>query len=389
MCKDVFVFVVCGSKEHTDTLNFSLNYLTKYSKKAIWVITDSSRNEDTINHSTVIDIKTPEHLTHHQASIYLKTGIHNFIPSGNRYCYLDTDVIAVSADCDKIFDEFISPIRFAPDHCRIRKFSSYAVNCGCLKRREADRKKFTGFVESVQGKTVIDELLKAKSKVLQHEFDLLKKSPVKKAITALRFFTSYPLFRFNNTFYFNKKTRTWHDHNGDIVMYEMDIARMQKETGLTYNKWTHRWLNKQGEDIWFDECNHLSDYIYHTFGIEIKDKNWQHWNGGVFLFTDESHAFLDAWHSKTMHIFNLSNWKTRDQGTLIATAWEFGLSNHPTLSKQFNFIADYNNNGVQINRELNRITDDGFTTFYHASLVHVYHHWMDKTWPIWQWIETK
>ena len=75
MRKDVFVFVVCGSKEHTDTLNFSLNYLTKYSKKEIWVITDSSRNEDTINHSTVIDIKTPEHLTHHQASIYLKTAI--------------------------------------------------------------------------------------------------------------------------------------------------------------------------------------------------------------------------------------------------------------------------------------------------------------------------
>ena len=90
-----------------------------------------------------------------------------------------------------------------------------------------------------------------------------------------------------------------------------------------------------------------------------------------------------------MHIFTLPNWKTRDQGTLIATAWEFNLAKHPTLSKQFNFIADYNNNGVKINPQTNQITDDGFVTSYQASLVHVYHHWMDKTWPIWQWIETK
>jgi hypothetical protein len=389
MSKDVFVFVVCGSREHTDTLHFSLQYLKKYSRKEIWVLTDSSRNEDSIQHSNVIDVKTPEHLNHHQASIYLKTGIHKFLPKGNRYCYLDTDVVAVSSTCDAIFDEFVAPIRFAPDHCQVRKFSSYAVNCGCLKSREEDRKKFTDFVAAVQGNTITDERLKAKSKALQHEFDLLKKSLLKKVITALRYFTSYPVFRFNSEFYFNKKTRTWHDSDGAVIMYEMDIARMQKATGLTYNKWTQRWLNTQGEDIWFDECNHLVDFIYQTFGIEVKDKNWQHWNGGVFLFTDESHSFLEAWHNKTMHIFTLPNWKTRDQGTLIATAWEFGLEKQPTLSKQFNFIADYNNNGVQLNTETNQLTDDGFITSYQASLVHVYHHWKDKTWPIWQWIETK
>lgn len=389
MSKDVFVFVVCGSREHIDTLHFSLAYLKKYSQKEIWILTDSSRNEIAIEHQTIIDVKTPEQYNHHQASIYLKTGIHKFLPHGNKYCYLDTDVVAVAPSCDAIFDEFIAPIRFAPDHCKVRKFSSYAVNCGCLKSREEDRKKFTDFVAAVQGNTITDEHLKAKSKALQHEFDLLKKSVVKKAITAFRYFTSYPKFKFNKDFYFNKKTRTWHDADGAVIMYEMDIARMQKATGLSYNKWTQRWLNAQGDDIWFDECNHLTEYINQTFGVEVKDKNWQHWNGGVFLFSDESHAFLDAWHNKTMHIFTLPNWKTRDQGTLIATAWEFGLANHPTLSKQFNFIADYNNNGVQINTETNKITDDGFDTAYEASLVHVYHHWMDKTWPIWQWVESK
>ena len=144
-----------------------------------------------------------------------------------------------------------------------------------------------------------------------------------------------------------------------------------------------------GEDIWYDECNHLTEYINNTFNIDVRTKNWQHWNGGVFLFNDSSHDFLDAWHKKTMHIFSLPQWKTRDQGTLIATAWEFGLNNHQTLSKQYNFIADYYNNGVKINPQENVITDDGFITSYKPTLVHVYHHWMDYSWPIWQWITTK
>jgi hypothetical protein len=120
----------------------------------------------------------------------------------------------------------------------------------------------------------------------------------------------------------------------------------------------------------------------------VNNKNWQHWNGGVFLFDDSSNLFLDAWHNKTMQIFKLSNWKVRDQGTLIATAWEFGLANHPTLSKKFNFIADYNNNGVQINTKTKHITDDGFITSYQPAFVHVYHNWGNKSWPIWQWIES-
>ena len=71
MSKDVFVFVVCGTQEHLGTLHFSLQYLSRYSKKEIWVLTDTSRNEIPINHHTVIDVKTPEHFNHHQASIYL------------------------------------------------------------------------------------------------------------------------------------------------------------------------------------------------------------------------------------------------------------------------------------------------------------------------------
>ncbi len=389
MSKNVFVFVVCGTEEHINTLHLSLKYLKKYSKNEIFILTDSSRNEIAISHTHVLDIKTPEHLNHHQASIFLKTGIHHFVPEGNNYCYLDTDVVAVSSDCDDIFDEFIPPIRFAPDHCQVRKFSPYAVNCECLLKRETERKKFTQFMEDINGVTIIDPILLSHNKELQYEFDKLKKSFIKKGITALRFFLSNPIFKFDHRFYFNKKSKTWHIRTGEIIMYDVDIAKMQKATGLSYNKWTQKWYNQQGEDIWYDECNHLTDSIKKTFDIDVKEKNWQHWNGGVFLFNNSSHAFLESWHNKTMHIFTLEQWKTRDQGTLIATAWEFGLNTHPTLSKRFNFIADYHNNGLQIKESGTQITDNGFKHTYNPALVHVYHHWEDKTWAIWKWIESK
>lgn len=386
---NIFVFVVCGAKEHIDTLHFSLTYLKKYTKHAIYVITDGDRNEIPVEHNHIIHIKTPETYTNHQASIYLKTGIHQFLPKGNTYCYLDTDVIALSEACDNIFNQFKSPIIFAPDHCKVRKFSAYAVNCNCLKNRETDREKFHHFMKEINNVTITNTYLIEQGKALQYEFDKLKTKPFKRLFTAARFFLSTKIFRFNNQFYFDKKTRTWHINSGEVIMYDVDVERMQKATGLAYNKWTKKWYNKLGEDIWFDECNHLTDYIKNTFNIDVNTKNWQHWNGGVFVFNDSSHAFLDAWHKKTMHIFNLPQWKTRDQGTLIATAWEFGLSNHQTLSKQYNFIADYYNNGVQINANENLITDDGFITSYKPAFVHVYHHWMDNTWPIWQWITTK
>jgi hypothetical protein len=117
------------------------------------------------------------------------------------------------------------------------------------------------------------------------------------------------------------------------------------------------------------------------FQIEVNNAKFQHWNGGVFLFNDDSYEFLDSWHSSTMEIFKDSNWKTRDQGTLIATVWKFQLQNHPTLNKKWNLIADY------YNEELEWIEDRKIqlhkNEIYEPKLIHVYHHFQDTKWEFW------
>ena len=61
---NTFVFVVCGAKEHIETLHFSLAALQHFSKAGIVVVTDSSRNEIEVVHNNIIDIKTPAHFSH-------------------------------------------------------------------------------------------------------------------------------------------------------------------------------------------------------------------------------------------------------------------------------------------------------------------------------------
>jgi glycosyltransferase involved in cell wall biosynthesis len=87
------------------------------------------------------------------------------------------------------------------------------------------------------------------------------------------------------------------------------------------------------------QCRHLVQAIRDTFGVRV-DPNWQHWNGGAFVFSNEAAPLLDCWHEFTRRIIAEPSWQTRDQGTLIAAAWKMGLQNAPTLPRKFNFIVD-------------------------------------------------
>ncbi len=378
-----FVFVVCGGGEHIDTLHFSLKYLKKYTNKDIIVLTDSSRNEKPVEHTNIIDVSTPEVLDHHQASIYLKVGIHHHLPKGKQYCYIDTDVIALSHNVNQIFEEFRAPIRFAPDHCKVNIFSPLAVNCGCLEKKQAARVKLHKAWDAF---TIKDVKALEKQEVLQEEFERLKNNRLSKILMDLKFKVSGKKPRLNSEFWFDKEDRVWYDNQNTPILYEFMNDHIARETGLKFNEEGQFWMDDTGGNVWLDNCNHLAQQIKKKFQIEVEDNEWQHWNGGVFLFNDSSHDFLESWFEKTMLIFKDSEWKTRDQGTLIATAWEYKLHQTLPLEKKWNFLADYKNPEVSVNEETGMFTDDGFKTSHQAAFVHVYHHFGDTDWELWNWI---
>jgi hypothetical protein len=109
----------------------------------------------------------------------------------------------------------------------------------------------------------------------------------------------------------------------------------------------------------------------------------------VFLFGDDSHGFLEAWHQKTLAIFEDPLWRTRDQGTLIATAWEFGMENAPLLPQQYNFIADYDKGAAGITDDRMYLTSDLFVTLCKPSFVHFMHHFGDTDWDLWVWVHER
>jgi len=296
--EQAYVFVACGTKEHITTLEFSLRALRRRTERNIIIVTDESRNEVKINtREQIINIPVPKKYSDHQAAIILKTSLYNILPKGNLYAYLDTDVVAIGKNPDGIFEEFIGPIRFAADHCRSRKFSPYAFNCGCLEKWGKDRKKLEEALEQYDKNRKIkdDKLIKASKELLAH-FSHLKKRPSKKLQTAARYFLSPRTFKLNEQFYFDKKKRTWQSTKyNQVIMYEVPVRKISRATGLRYSRWKQTWVNKQGEDIWKDECSHLAEHIKGKFSIEIKENNWQHWNGGVFLFSDEIRGFLESW----------------------------------------------------------------------------------------------
>ncbi len=388
MSANKFVFVVCGEKGHLDTLRFSLRYLKHFSKNEIIVVTDTSRNSAPIIHELIIDIKTPENFTHHQASIYLKTGLNKFLPKGFTYCYLDTDVVALSAGCDEIFNYKTGPVTFAADHCRMPQFSLSAVNCDCTEQNNIRIAEIEALKEKYDPRSKWrDPIIQEKRDKLLERFEIMRRNKIGYLYTSLRFNLARNRFKLDDDNFFDRKDRTWYDKEGNVIIPydESMIADIETNSSWRWNAETQRWIDADGRDVYNLACPHLHDYILSRFGIEVKDKNFQHWNGGVFLFDHNSEDFMNAWFDKTMQIFTWPEWKVRDQGTLIATAWQFGLQNNPVLPKRFNFISDWNNIYIMVDEEGN-FTDDAFVASLKPALIHIYHNFGRRGWGIWDYV---
>jgi hypothetical protein len=387
--EEIYVFVVCGSQEHIETLHYSIQALQKVSSKKILVVTDPTRNEVPVVHTEIINIETPVGYNHHQASIYLKTGLHKFLPKGNLYCYLDTDVVAVSSKVDTIFSQYMSPITFAPDHCVTDQFSPAAIKCDCAVQYAIWRKEVGELLKTYKDVKREPENEEKKARLL-HILEEKKKDKWGYKWLSLRFNLARKTFKLDKDTYLNKKGEYWHDKDGKPVLYEKHIKTsveiIESISDYRYEKEPDsRWL-MNGKNVFDCRCEHLKEAIKKDFGIDVKDSQWQHWNGGVFLFDDSSAAFLNAWHEKTLRAFTLPEWKTRDQGTLIATVWEKGLQDHPTLDRKYNLIADYLHRDIEHRGDLLFCLKPQMMEV-RPYFVHVYHHWADKRWDVWQAVE--
>ena len=387
----MFVFVVCGAKEHIDTLHFSLKALKKVSKYPILILTDSSRNEIPIEYDYIIDIKTPDHYNNHQASIFLKTGVHKFLPSGKLYCYIDTDVVALTENINSIFKFKEDIISFSTDHCKVQKFSPHAVNCTCLRENERLRDELGKILFKYNALLDIsDPALIEKQRRLIRKFDTLKTNRFAYFLISLRFFFTIRKFRLDGDTYFLRWKKIWVDKNGDTILFTKPrklISLIEKETAWKWDTTMEKWISPDGHDLDHLICDHLVEFIFAKFDIKVADLNWQHWNGGVFLFDDKSHQFLESWHIKTLDIFRDSKWKTRDQGTLIATAWEFGLQSARTLPIEFNFLADYNHPTLRYLGDL-AFKFEKDDKVIRPAFAHIYHQWGNKEWEVWRDVET-
>ncbi len=390
-----FVFVVCGAREYISELNFSLKFIRYFSKYPIWVLTDSRRNEIPIEHDNIIDVAVPESWGNHQAHLFLETSLpkHVNLREGDVYCYLDSDVVAISYDINKIFDEFSSPVVFAADHCTIDYFSAGVMQCSCRDEFELMERQFH-FLQSYFpsfDKSGVEIL--ADRAALKQCFSMMRKKPFSPKTGAIRYlwqrYVSKPVeIRLGEKFVFNSVLRTWKNASGETIDYDYRYFKKQLWQKHHIRCKNGVWQNRQGRALAPESphCHHLRMHIKKYYNIEIPS-GWQHWNGGVFLFSKEAVDFFDDWHRFTMCEISRGSIKSYDdQGTLAVCAWKHNLKNRSLLSPLFNLITDFGKKDVGYKQNFG-FTNDGFKTRIEPAFLHVYNEWGNTKWDIWQAVE--
>ena len=440
-----FVFVVCGAAEQIESLHVALRHLRRFAESPIFVVTDARRNALPIDHDRVIDCPTPAALSDAQAAIWLKTSLHRILEPRHSYCYLDTDVLAARPGVDQVFMYRCGPVTFATDHCRMRYFSPWAVECGCLSvRRLAQAEALNALIEPLDAcppelaekrrrleaklaaysgryVAVEPELVERRDAVVR----LLERTaghPWRRKAALLAFVwprygarlarrlwrgadaaqaaraviddalgTLPEYIRRETGFDWRLDERRGYDEAGRLLLTDVPFY-VAAQSEFRFDEARGEWVDGEGERVFHGPCDHLREAIAEDFGVVITEPDWQHWNGGVFLFeagADSPAApFLDTWHELTLASFDLPRWKTRDQGTLIAAAWKHGLEDQATLPKEFNFLADYHKPGLHFDADRG-FSFDGRAGFVRPYLVHVYHHWGDRDWAVWRWLESQ
>lgn len=428
-----YVLVACGAAVHTRTLRYALRQLQAFSDKEVWVVTDQRRNEEVIAHPLLIDVETPANLSHHQAAIFLKTSLHRYLDMQHLYCYLDTDVLAVRAGVDNIFDYFHEPVSFCTDHCRMPAFSPACVLNPATERLlqkqqalEALRMQFADIEVAQEQRAGIhyhriqqirDTFNQRRpahagrlsrrqngssnarllvNKIIFHSLRLMSLLlPLSSARRQLLFEKihravfgtpfSFQVYARQHGYDYQARHGKWYDQQANCLYEENSLIKaIENGSSFRWNPQLACWYDEEGNNISSPASDLLRQLIGQKFNVQVAEADWQHWNGGVFLFDHTAVAFLEQWHRWTLDIFTDPVWKTRDQGTLIACCWQFGLQNHPTLPVEFNFLADYYNPALVYKGDLCFAYKHKSSRIYRPFFLHIYHHFGNQQWPVWR-----
>jgi hypothetical protein len=247
---------------------------------------------------------------------------------------LDSDVVAVSSEVDRVFDQFRGSVVFAADMGKLEDFSPFAVNCACMDQTVAlkdaqMRYDSEGFKEYQRCTDAISVELAKNRKDL---------------IGRIRSWVNYQFghlefYRLSNGYYQHKETGRWYSEGGiDIDATYARIPWISKASGCMWNATDQRYERVDGSDAEVLKCEHLRELLKLDFDVDVP-KGWQHWNGGVFLFDTRAESFFADWNGHVLKVFGSAAWRTRDQAALIATVFGHGLQNAPLLDCKFNFIV--------------------------------------------------
>jgi 4-hydroxybenzoate polyprenyltransferase len=358
---DSFVFVACGPARHLDRLEAAARRLRRFCENPVFVVTDEARND-------------------RQAAIALKTAAHRHLPAGRNWCYLDTDVLAVSAEADQVFlHHRAGGATFASDHGPLAQFSPYAVSCGCQsddrRARQIEVLKLLRrfYTKPERSDAALGVLTRVQAQYLA-PVDTRQQRARQSRWVRRRVGLSWI-----------EDDLAWVDAAGNAVVCPDAVDVVERRTAARWDRTEKIWRDGDGAPLFPASCRHLCDAIRATFGVEV-DPEWQHWNGGVFVFDEGAFPLLDLWHEWTLGIFGRSPWHDRDQGTLVAAAWKLGVQDRATLPTAFNFIARYLDGGF-VPDAARGLSRDGGLTFSRPRLVHAMEGWRDPAWELWAWLD--
>jgi len=397
-----FVLAVCGGEPQLARLDEALAFLAAFSSRPVTVVTDPRRNSRLVSAPRVVEVAAPAELDDRAAAIWLKTSLPELLPEllpepdagESPLCYLDSDVLAVSPEVDRIFDSFVPPATFASDlpsaAADLRRFSRHAVACPC--REEGER--LERFFARLDALTALhgaqDELAAlddpAYYRGARFEGERRRGRWWRGVARAWRpdgslrfeqeFVDGEPVvirYAFGGSAWRLEKERgdlrgVWRDGQGSFRWVGEGVRGYWEDerrdsfrrlatadggeeawwfrAGAPRRRWVARpdhdhggvWLDPAGADL--GECDHLAEAIEVAFGIAIPDRRWVPWNGGVFLFDSRARPLFARWRALCEAVRADPRFVPRDQGALVAAAHAEGLASHARLPGRFNRIVD-------------------------------------------------